>query len=489
MLLGRLGAGGMGVVYLGRSPGGRLVAVKEIRPELASDLEFRIRFAREVAAARKVSGLFTAGVVDADPDAGRPWLVTNFVAGPSLADAVAVHGPLPAASVLALAAGLAEGLSAVHAAGVVHRDLKPSNVLLAPDGPRLIDFGISQAIGGTVLTSVGMVVGSPGFMSPEQAQGEPVGPASDMFSLGSVLAFAATGEQPFGPGAPSVQLYRVVHATARLAGVPGPLRPLVERCLDKDPARRPTAAQFLSELAAADPSAADLSDWLPPPVAASAPPLRGLRTVERAPGQAGSPGPWTEPAASGLPSAASGLPSAAGGPPTPSANGRPSVPPGAPAAGPEAGTAQAGWEPTMTADPRDLPDQAGDPVPVATPGAVADPGPRGRRRWVVPGTAAVLVLFAVIGVLVAAPWSSPAPAPPPPIADARAQRDLERQLQGHVADRHGLDRLQDLVGFLDPRPGLLVRRVRRDGARQVRGICVSGFPRARGGGVHRPGTV
>src|SRR5438034_576062 len=193
-LRGRLGAGGMGRVYLGLSPGGRAVAVKVIRADLAQDSEFRARFRREVAVARTVSGLFTAPVIDADVEAPVPWLATAYVPGPSLADAVSQHGPLPAASVLALARGLAEALSAIHAAGVVHRDLKPANVLLAEDGPRLIDFGISRAIEASVLTHTGLVVGSPGFMSPEQAEGREVGPPSDVFSLGAVLAFAATGQ-------------------------------------------------------------------------------------------------------------------------------------------------------------------------------------------------------------------------------------------------------------------------------------------------------
>ncbi len=190
----------MGQVYLGRSAGGRLVAVKVIRPELAGEPGFRARFAREVAAARNVSGLFTALVVDADADGPVPWLATAYVPGPSLAEAVEAYGPLPAGSVLTLAAGLAEGLAAIHAAGVVHRDLKPSNVMLADDGPRVIDFGISRAMEASVLTQSGTVMGSPGFMSPEQAEGGVVGPPSDVFSLGSVLTFAATGEGPFGEG-------------------------------------------------------------------------------------------------------------------------------------------------------------------------------------------------------------------------------------------------------------------------------------------------
>ncbi len=270
LLLGRLGAGGMGQVFLGRSPGGRLVAVKVIRPELAGDPGFRARFAREVAAARRVSGVFTAPVVDADPTAPLPWLVTGFVNGLSLAEAVDEHGALPVASVLALAAGLAEGLGAVHSAGVVHLDLKPSNVLLAADGPRVIDFGISRAVDATQMTRTGVVIGSPAFMSPEQVEGGAVGPASDVFSLGAVLAFAATGEGPFGHGAPTALLYRVVHGTPRLDRLPGPVRPLVERCLAKDPGQRPTAAQFLAELRAAHPSAADLADWLPTSILSAA---------------------------------------------------------------------------------------------------------------------------------------------------------------------------------------------------------------------------
>src|SRR5580692_12445965 len=181
-LLRRLGTGGMGRVFLGHSPGGRLVAVKLIRAELADDPGFRLRFAQEVAAARRVGGIFTAPVVDADPDGPQPWLVTAYVDGPSLAEAVVAQGPMPVDSVLILAAGLAEGLGAVHAAGVVHRDLKPSNVLLAADGPRVIDFGISRAVDATHLTRTGMIIGSPAFMSPEQVEGSAVGPTSDVFS-------------------------------------------------------------------------------------------------------------------------------------------------------------------------------------------------------------------------------------------------------------------------------------------------------------------
>ena len=258
-LVGQLGSGGMGRVFLGMSVGGRPVAVKIIRAELAADPEFRSRFSREVAAARRVNGLFTALVVDADVDAPVPWLATAYVPGLSLAETVKERGPLSARSVLSLAAGLAEGLSAIHAAGVVHGDLKPSNVLLAEDGPRVIDFGISRAAGAAPVTPTGLVVGSPGFMSPEQALGKEIGPLSDVFSLGAVLAFAATGERPFGTGSPVEMLDRVIHGSPRLETVPAEVRSLVKRCLDKDPSRRPTAADLLAEMGAVHVA----TDWLP----------------------------------------------------------------------------------------------------------------------------------------------------------------------------------------------------------------------------------
>src|SRR3984893_10110994 len=254
VLLGRLGSGGMGRVYLARSPGGRLVAVKVIRAQLAEDAGFRARFAREVSAASKVGGLFPAQVVDADLNRPIPWLVTAYVPGTSLSDAVEQHGPLPSQSVLALAAGLAEGLSAIHAAGVIHRDLKPSNVLLALDGPRIIDFGISSALDAPSLTGTGVMIGSPGFMAPEQAEGMPVGPSSDIFSLAGVLIFAWRGEGPFGSGDTAALLYRVVHGTPNLDQVPDKIRPLIRRCLSRSVATRPMAAEFLAVLTAAYPT-------------------------------------------------------------------------------------------------------------------------------------------------------------------------------------------------------------------------------------------
>ncbi len=254
-LIGRLGSGGVGQVFLGRSAGGRPVAVKVIRADLAADPEFRARLRREVDAARKVNGLYTAPLVEADLDGPTPWLATAYVPGPSLADAVAAHGPLPPASVLMLAAGLAESLTAIHAVGVVHRDLKPSTVLLADDGPRVIGFGISGAAEASMPTHTALVGGWPGFMSPEQAEGGQVGPASDVFSLGAVLAFAATGHRPFGAGSAAALRYHAAHDTPALDDVSAGIRALVERCLAKDPSQRPTAKDLLAELADTDVSA------------------------------------------------------------------------------------------------------------------------------------------------------------------------------------------------------------------------------------------
>jgi eukaryotic-like serine/threonine-protein kinase len=240
-LRGVLGSGGMGRVFLGASADGQLAAVKVIRADLASDPEFRARFRREVTVARKVSSRFTVPLIGADTDGPVPWLATAYVTGPSLADAVREHGPLPGQSVLELAAGLAAGLSAIHAAGVVHRDLKPSNVLLAQDGPRVIDFGISVAAETSPLTRTGLLIGSPGYMSPEQVEGREIGAPSDVFSLGAVLAFAATGEAPFGSGSAPTLAYRAVYRQVNLDRVPAEVRGLIQRCLAKDPRQRPTA--------------------------------------------------------------------------------------------------------------------------------------------------------------------------------------------------------------------------------------------------------
>jgi Protein kinase domain len=250
LLHARLGAGGMGQVFLGFSPAGRAVAVKVIHRQFARDPEFVLRFGREVEAARAVSGAYTAPVVAAGPGDDPPWLATVFVPGPSLAEVIAHAGPLPEPAVWRLAGGLIEALQAVHAGGLVHRDLKPANVLLAVDGPRLIDFGISRALDGDAMSVTSLIVGTPAFMSPEQAEGLPVGPASDVFSLGSVLAFAATGAAPFGAGAssPVVVAYRVVYSQPDLSHVPVPLTNLVAACLAKNPADRPQLAQLMDAI-------------------------------------------------------------------------------------------------------------------------------------------------------------------------------------------------------------------------------------------------
>jgi hypothetical protein len=253
-LAGVLGDGGMGRVYLGQSAGGRRVAVKVIRPDLADDPSFRLRFRREVDAARKVTGLYTALVVNADTEGMVPWLATAYVDGPPLSAELARSGPLGPRRLLGLAAGLAEGLAAIHTAGVVHRDLKPANVLLGPDGPVIVDFGISRAAEASTLTAAGMLIGTPGFMAPEQIKDSAsAAPASDVFSLGALLCFAATGRRPFGTGPLESIVYHTVHAEPDLSGVPDELRSLVARCLAKDPVLRPTTAQILAEVAGSEP--------------------------------------------------------------------------------------------------------------------------------------------------------------------------------------------------------------------------------------------
>jgi outer membrane protein assembly factor BamB len=253
-LQARLGAGGMGRVYLAFSPAGRAVAVKVIHPHLARDPAFASRFKREVAAAQAVNAVYAAPVIAAGPDDTPPWLATAFVPAPSLQDVVATAGPLPEEAVWKLAAGLAEGLRAVHASGLVHRDLKPANVLLAIDGPRLIDFGIARVVDGTRLTATDSVLGTPSYMSPEQAQGGSVGPPGDVFSLGGVVYFAATGQAPFGGGIPAALLYRIVFDEPSLDDLPPQLRSLVAACLDKDPATRPTPSQLATTLMPAMPA-------------------------------------------------------------------------------------------------------------------------------------------------------------------------------------------------------------------------------------------
>ncbi|MFF3629212.1 LamG-like jellyroll fold domain-containing protein [Streptomyces sp. NPDC002164] len=251
-VVGRLGEGGMGRVFLGRSPSGRSVAIKMVHASLVHEPEFRARFRSEVQASRAVGGAFTAPVIDADTEAEQPWMVSSYIAGPSLHQAIVDQGALPPVAVAALAAGLAEALVSIHRAGLVHRDLKPSNVLLADDGPRVIDFGIARAFDATGLTRTGVTIGSAGFMSPEQVNGGEITAASDVFSLGAVLTFTAIGVGPFGVGSAPVMLYRVVHEAPDLQAVPDPaLRALLADCLAKEPALRPTAQQILRRVASA----------------------------------------------------------------------------------------------------------------------------------------------------------------------------------------------------------------------------------------------
>ncbi|MEU6971472.1 serine/threonine-protein kinase [Kitasatospora aureofaciens] len=268
-LRARLGAGGMGRVYLAHTPGGRPVALKVVRPELAEDPEFRHRFAQEVASARRIHGLYTAQVVDAGTDADVPWLATTFVPGPSLHQVVRRHGPLSERTVLLLLAGIAEALQAIHAAGVVHRDLKPGNVLVAADGPRVIDFGIARAADASPLTGTGLRIGSPGFMAPEQALGLPTTPATDVFALGALSAFIATGRTPFGDGPEQVSLYRAVHEEPDLSAVPHGLHDLVRHCLAKNPEDRPGTAWLIEAARRHVATGGELrftDGWLPPQV-------------------------------------------------------------------------------------------------------------------------------------------------------------------------------------------------------------------------------
>ncbi|GHD93995.1 serine/threonine-protein kinase [Streptomyces naganishii] len=292
-LLGRLGSGGMGRVYLGRSAGGRTVAVKIVHPHFALDEEFRARFRREVEAARRVGGAWTAPVLDADPGAPVPWVATAYAAGPSLAAAVTDGGPLPAHSVRALGSGLAEALAAVHELGLVHRDVKPSNVLLTLDGPLLIDFGIARATDGTAsLTSTGVSIGSPGYMSPEQILGRGATGAADVFSLGAVLAYAATGTPPFPGDSSAALLYKVVHEEPELGALEGDMRDLVAACLAKDPAARPAPAGIARRLAPEGTARLVAGGWLPgrlvEQVSRGAVRLLNLEAAGEAPGSQGA---------------------------------------------------------------------------------------------------------------------------------------------------------------------------------------------------------
>ncbi|MGW0768410.1 protein kinase domain-containing protein [Streptomyces sp. NPDC002676] len=409
----RLGAGGMGKVYLSHTPGGRPVAIKVIRPEFAEDPEFRRRFAQEVRAAERVQGLYTAPVIDSDTEGSQPWLATAYVSGPTLATAVAEHGPLPTSTVLLLTAGVAEALQVVHGAGIVHRDLKPSNVLLAADGPRVIDFGIARAADSTVLTSSGVTVGTPAFMSPEQAAGRAVGPQSDVFALGQVAAFAALGRSAHGDGPSHAVLYRIVHEEADLSGLPAELTELVRRCLAKEPDARPSLSEVLALCGAAS-GATQLrrpEDWLP----------GAVTTVITDRYSAPLPGPVSDPAPGPVPAEQPTASSAAPPqhPPTAVAAAAPAQPatPPPPAYVPTqtAQPVQAAYAPTQTAQPVQpayaptqtaqpvQPFQPATPYPGPPPVVVGQPGRPARRRRtgvVLGGVAgAVVLVLGVIGYL------------------------------------------------------------------------------------------
>ncbi|MEU9678279.1 serine/threonine-protein kinase [Streptomyces parvus] len=291
-----LGAGGMGKVYPSYTPVGRPLALKVIRAEFSEDPEFRRRFQQEVRSAQRVQGLYTAPVIDSDTEGAQPWLATAYVPGPSLAHAVARHGGLPLRSVLLLTVGVAEALGVIHGAGIVHRDLKPANVLLAADGPRVIDFGVARAADTTALTGTGVSVGTPAFMAPQQAAAGTVTPATDVFALGQIAAYAAIGAPAFGEGPSHAVLYRIVHEDPDLSRLPDELRPLVSRCLSRDPADRPAPADIIAMCHEISPEPLRQGeDWLPQAVAGSiterllmpapapTPPPRRRRPRSRAP--------------------------------------------------------------------------------------------------------------------------------------------------------------------------------------------------------------
>jgi hypothetical protein len=391
-LRARLGAGGMGNVYLSFTRGGRPVAVKAVRKEFADDPEFRRRFRQEITVAQRVQGLYTAPVLDADPDAAIPWLATAYIAGPPLSQAVTEHGPFPMLSVFRLLGGVAEGLTAIHGAGLVHRDLKPANVLLAEDGPRVIDFGIAYAADATTLTTSGVIMGTPAYMAPEQVAGRAVTAATDVFALAHLVVYAATGHTLFGDGNVSALVYRIVNEKPNLDGCPASLREIAERCLAKNPEERPDLAEvmaFSRQMLSGRTMATVGASWLPGPVAetlaaygTNAAPPAPLPQAPQPPVTAGMPvGPAVtrQDAPYGQP-----LPGMSGG-----------YQPGM-----SGGYQSGGYQPTV------VPGGTGGPgvpvtMPVTAPGSGSTPPPAKRRRGVrrpavlVP---AVLVLVALIAL-------------------------------------------------------------------------------------------
>ncbi|MGW3829911.1 outer membrane protein assembly factor BamB family protein [Streptomyces microflavus] len=405
-VLGRLGAGGMGLVYLARSASGRRVAIKTVRTELAEDQLFRVRFTREVEAARAVSGFYTAAVVDADPRAAVPWLATAYVPAPSLEEIVNECGPMPTQAVRWLAAGIAEALQSIHGAGLVHRDMKPSNVLVVEDGPRVIDFGIASGVSNTRLTMTNVAVGTPAYMSPEQARdSRSVTGASDVFSLGSTLVFAATGHAPFHGANPVETVFMLLREGPDTEGLPDDLRPLIESCMQMDPTQRPSPADLQAQLAphlfaSGSDDSGTASAWLPslatamierrrgggrtaPPAAPSAPPPRPPQPP-RAPDRAPDRGPdWRSGGDLRSPSPLSSSPPAPDSGPVHLPGAKAPIGPG-PRAGEGRGAAAAhpaaatGW----VRPPAGL--NGSDPAstaPVPAPGPAPDTSPAAPDRW------------------------------------------------------------------------------------------------------------
>ncbi|MGP4109344.1 serine/threonine protein kinase [Streptomyces sp. 4N509B] len=479
-LVGRLGGGGMGMVYVARSDRGRMVAVKTIRSELAQEPDFRRRFAQEITAARRVGGQWTAPVLDADIDAETPWVATGFIAGPSLYQVVSDHGPLPERTVRLLAGGMARALEAIHGVGLVHRDLKPSNVLLTLDGPRVIDFGIARALErapGETITRTGSVVGSPGFMSPEQVRGQRLSPASDVFGLGALLVFAASGRTPFGAldTDQHILMYRTVEDRPDLALVPEGLHPLLNGCLTRQPEQRTPLSELLAHPAPG--GGEDPGPWLPAEVVdrvgrdavllleSETPRTRAVpRLPEKARPDAAGPSGQAGGSADRSPnrsaggSAQAGTPSAAHQPARPDAPGTPpepaSPPPSPYAPAPVAGAAVASPGAASAGGPGSgprspLPGGFGPPSAsgfAASPYDPTAPMPRpgrGRRRGLLAALAAVVGL-AVLGVVAVVALSGDDEGTP--------SGQGQGQGNGSADDDHAADTDTDADTEADPAP-------------------------------------
>ncbi|KOX11350.1 hypothetical protein ADL05_23540 [Nocardiopsis sp. NRRL B-16309] len=440
--MARLGAGGMGKVYLGRTPDGHLCALKVVKEDLAHDAQFRARFAREIRAARRVRGPFTPAVVDAGPEAPAPWMATEYVPGPTLKEAVRNGGPFPEPSLLVLTLGLARALATIHAAGLMHRDLKPSNILLSPRGPQVIDFGIARAVEGTVLTRTGQTFGTPAYSSPEQVVGQNVSPRSDLFSMAGAVVFAAGGEPPFGSGPPVRVLRRVMSEQPGLDAVPeGTLRDLLARCFAKDPAHRPEAEEVRAALAGLPLPSAE-HGWLPAPV---------TEQIDRHAGRS------RRAQESDLTTADMSAPDGFGTGSTPlwsgaTVPGESTVPGGSPVPGEDTGAGQdtvSGGSPvpgrgTGPSETRTAPGDGTGPNGTSTAPGAAPPRPWWRRRAAVVTAAAAAALVIAGGgalLLTALPLGSPeapgtgtSPSPDPSDGTAADGEALSVDLSGFTFD-------------------------------------------------------